>query len=216
MVTVEIRATKGCGVTWPIQVGPSQPILSRREPFKSAYAMPFFRDKNSPGKPSMSPHIPMPFAPRNHPAVVLQSFTSDHKAAVLDAAGEERLRRKADRMRNRIEEVGVNQALYEEILTALGYKHNKRAFRTLAGHIPYHLLRDHVEGKVLHAYAILCGVSGLLPMTQQSKWSAQAQRFIRQVWDIWWREQETWGWQRMHNPTGPCAISGPPTIPCAG
>ena len=51
---------------------------------------------------------------------VLSGWPREQKQAVLDAAGEERLRRKAERLSGRIDESSVDQVLYEEVLAALG------------------------------------------------------------------------------------------------
>lgn len=128
---------------------------------------------------------------------VLREWNPDEKALLLDAAGEERLRRKADRLGAAIEERGQDQTLYEEVLAALGYKHNKAAFRKLAELVPHDELRAAAKGDVMVAFAILAGVSGLLPERMEPRWEPAARTFLRRVWDLWWREQAAWSERRL-------------------
>ncbi|MBU1908848.1 MAG: DUF2851 family protein, partial [Verrucomicrobia bacterium] len=114
-----------------------------------------------------------PYAARATPSpcsLVLRTWDADAKTRMLAAAGEERLRRKAERMAAALREKGREQALYEEVLCALGYKHNKRAFRSLAERVPVSVLRDTAGPDLLSAYAVLIGVAGLLPSQAPSRW----------------------------------------------
>ena len=78
-------------------------------------------------------------------------------------------------------------------MSGLGFKHNRQAFRLLATRLSLESLRRDTEGQgALTAYAILCGVSGLLPAKTGSQWDGEARCFIRSVWDIWWKHKATW------------------------
>jgi hypothetical protein len=124
---------------------------------------------------------------------VLRHWTGDGKGALLDAAGEERLRTKAARMADRIDAVGEQQALYEEIMSALGYKHNKQTFRRLATLVPVEKLRACAEEDALDAYAVLAGAAGLLPDQLSREWDEETTSFMRSLWRRWWRlRDESW------------------------
>jgi hypothetical protein len=125
-------------------------------------------------------------------STVLTHWTADAKSALLDAAGEERLRRKTERLAMRISEAGPGQALYEELLAALGFKHNKLPFRRLASVLPLDVLRNESGGNVLEAYALLAGVAGLLPRQVRRSWDRETRRFVRTVWDHWWKRKHAW------------------------
>ncbi len=112
--------------------------------------------------------------------------------ALLEAAGKERLRRKAAAFADIARERGTDQALYEEISTALGYKHNKTPFRRLARIVPRDALRHESAGDPHVAYAILAGVSGLLPKEPSPAWPPENRRFLRRVWDDWWPRASRW------------------------
>ena len=88
--------------------------------------------------------------------------------------------------------------LYEEVMAALGYKHNQIPFRHLARLLPVASLGVSRE----NAYARLLGAARLLPQPEAAT-DPESQRFIRMLWDLWWRESSaelpddvTW---RLHN-----------------
>ncbi|MDD4872592.1 MAG: DUF2851 family protein [Kiritimatiellae bacterium] len=139
-------------------------------------------------------------------AEILSSWDPNNKAMLLESAGEERLRTKAFRMENSINERGADQVLYEEVLAALGYKYNSIAFRQLANVIPLNLLRKESKGDILKGYALLAGVSGLLPVKVSQKWDVETRSFVRQLWDYWWKNQSKW--ETRHLQTDAWRLSG--------
>lgn len=123
---------------------------------------------------------------------VLRVWEAPAKEAVLDAAGHERLRRKAARLHARIAEVGADQVVYEELLVALGYKHNKMPFRRLADLVPLEPLRALADGEARVAYAVLLGVAGLLPASLFARWDEATRTHVRGLWDAWWKVRDRW------------------------
>ena len=130
-------------------------------------------------------------------AEILANWSPEQRGALLDGAGEERLRLKTERMAKLIGEKGKDQALYEELMGALGYKHNRLAFLTLARALPLERLRLEAAAAPLHAYALFLGVSGLLPQKSHPLWDSETRAFIRALWDIWWKHQSEWHDQIM-------------------
>ncbi len=123
---------------------------------------------------------------------ILREWSVEAKQELLDAAGQERLRRKAVRLAMRLHEVGPAQLLYEETLGVLGYKHNKQPFRSLAERVSLVELRDVCGADSTAAQAILLGVSGLLPSRVSSRWDERARRQVRRWWDAWFKHRERW------------------------
>ncbi len=124
-------------------------------------------------------------------AAVLALYSPDEREQLLQAAGEERLRQKAERMQQSMNELGADQVLYEEMMTALGFKHNKRAFRSLARLLPHTTLRERSEGDPAKGYALLLGMAGLLPDPSAIAWPAETQAWLRQLWQVWWRHEQS-------------------------
>lgn len=128
---------------------------------------------------------------------ILRLLGPDAQGAFLEAAGEERLRRKAAAMASRIDAVGEGQALYEAWMAALGYRKNTGAFRALARRVPLDRLRASAGGRVVEAYAILLGVAGLLPEEPGDSWDDEARHYLRALWDAWWKHQGGWSEERL-------------------
>ncbi|WP_372808884.1 DUF2851 family protein [Pontiella sp.] len=119
----------------------------------------------------------------------LLGMDPDRKTHLLEAAGEERLRLKAERLALAMQTKEPEQVLWEELLAALGYKNNKTPFRRLATLLPLARLKARANSPD-EAYALLLGLSGLLPKNPDPKWTPETKTFIRQVWDFWWKQPE--------------------------
>ena len=120
---------------------------------------------------------------------VFSRWPVEDRATLLVSAGQARMRLKADRFAMAIAEQGSDQVLYEMVLGAIGYQHNKRPFQSLASLLPVELLRRLSGGDVVRAYALLSGMSGLLPAGVAPSWDEETRQFIRALWDIWWKER---------------------------
>ncbi len=143
------------------------------------------------------PHAALPASPR--PCAALLRNDPDRALALLAAAGHYRLSLKAERLRARLAQAGDrHQVFYEEVMAALGYKHNQTPFRALARLLPAASLGISRET----AFARLLGAARLLPQPDLAP-DDEGRRFIRTLWDLWWREASetlpedvTW---RLHN-----------------
>jgi hypothetical protein len=109
------------------------------------------------------------------------------RGAVLDAAGEGRMRRRAELLQSAMLDRGPAQVIYEEVMAALGYRPNKAPFRRLARLLPLDRLREKSAGDPLRAYALLMGCASLLPDPSAKRaWDDETKTFIRRCWDTWW------------------------------
>lgn len=116
---------------------------------------------------------------------------------LLEQAARVRLENKGAQFRTRAKNAGWEQALWENLFRALGYKHNVWPMQHLAeqrtrlqaatinapeGPVPS-------PGALLALQARLLGMSGLLPdeLTRAQK---STDNYLRRVWDIWWRERD--------------------------
>ena len=113
-------------------------------------------------------------------------------ARLLDQAARVRLENKAAQFRARAKNAGWEQALWENLFRALGYKHNVWPMQ----HLAEQQARLHGESNaatsgdaLLALQARLLGMSGLLPdeLTRAQK---STDNYLRRVWDIWWRERD--------------------------
>ncbi len=125
-------------------------------------------------------------------AILLKAWPPEQRGLFLEAAGEERLRLKTGRMEQAITGGNAAQTLYEEVMGALGYKHNRIPFHLLARRLTLDRLRQESGNDATTAYALLAGVAGLLPSKTNPLWDEETRQFIRSLWDIWWKHQAAW------------------------
>lgn len=138
----------------------------------------------------------------------MKAMAPSVRKAVLDAAGEGRLRRRAELLRTAMLEHGTGQVVYEEAMAALGYRHNKAPFRQLARVLPLEQLRELGRGDVVRTYALLMGCAGLLPdpTTGKKKWDKDTTDFIRRCWNEWWPEADVFAARKI--PRGDWVMAG--------
>ncbi|HLP78928.1 MAG TPA: DUF2851 family protein, partial [Candidatus Paceibacterota bacterium] len=115
-----------------------------------------------------------------------KDLPDDKLLELLRAAGQVRFRGKAAQLQARARQVGWEQALWEGIFRALGYKHNSWPMLCLAEQ------RDRWQngrGTPAELQARLLGLSGLLP-DDLTRAQRAADGYLRGVWDQWWRERD--------------------------
>jgi len=134
------------------------------------------------------PYSTLPDNPRPC-ALKLKNWDPDKIGEMLEAAGAHRLQTKATRIAAKLKHTSDDDLLYRELLGALGYKQNTAICHKLADLIPYEIIS---EKSPLEGYALLLGVSGLLPTKPSPRWDTHTKTFIRKVWDAWWPQREKW------------------------
>lgn len=120
---------------------------------------------------------------------MLTGLDDEGRGRVLEAAGQERLRRKTLRIAGLIRAVGSAQAIYQALMRGLGYKLNADAAERLAGCLPLSRLRPLAGENGKLAYALLLGCAGLLPRDVDGE-GARVLLPVRRLWDLWWPHQE--------------------------
>ena len=116
----------------------------------------------------------------------LRELSESSLKELLNAAAKVRFQNKAAAILARAKNCGWEQALWENLFRALGYKHNVWPMQNLAE------AKSRWRGGANSAFEIqsrLLGVSGLLPheLTRSQK---SADTFLRHAWDGWWRDRD--------------------------
>ena len=119
----------------------------------------------------------------------LDSLPFSQVAEILRQASLSRLHAKAAHLEARARIAGWEQALWEGMFGALGFKHNSWPMRRIAELLPELTSDERKPESTILLQAKLFGVSGLLP-GQISRENSQGDRYLRQIWDLWWRERE--------------------------
>jgi hypothetical protein len=128
---------------------------------------------------------------------------SDHElTGVLDAAAQFRLQRKTARLKIVVENRGRDEALFQEIAAALGYKENKLPFTLLAQRLPLRLLHEQRKD----AEAMLFGVAGFLEGPDLAVYPRETHIYLRDLWERWWPHRA--GMQRLVLPSKVWRLSG--------
>lgn len=121
--------------------------------------------------------------------VGLQALSKEQRAQLFQEAARVRLQAKADQLHARGKQAGWEQALWEALFGALGYKNNVWPMRRLSELLPALTGSDGRPVATLPLQARFLGVSGLLP-TDVANLSSCARDYLRNVWSLWWRERE--------------------------
>ena len=133
----------------------------------------------------------------------LKDLPEERIRGVLDSAARFRLQKKAARIRNNIDNHGLDEALFKEIAAALGYKENKLPFTLLAQRLPLKLLRKNLEDA---AEPLLFGLAGFLQAPDLGVYKASTRKYVRDLWERWWPQRDKM--QRITLPAKVWRMSG--------
>ena len=128
------------------------------------------------------PPVPIPDAKLGRCAAPLRALPEERVREVVWGAAQFRMRRKAAALARMTELHGADEALYQALAEALGYKSNKLPFTLLAQRLPLRMLRAAKEDAV----ALLFGVAGFLDQRDLGEFDAPTRVYLRGLWERWW------------------------------
>jgi hypothetical protein len=149
---------------------------------------------------SFTANVPLARPGRCH--APLKDLADERVHSILNAAAQFRLQSKANRLRQIVENHGLDQALFEEIATALGYKQNKLPFTLLAQRLPLARLQE----QSADAEALVFGISGFLQAPDLSVYEPETKSYVRALWDRWWPHRDRF--QRLVLPAKTWRLGG--------
>ena len=116
----------------------------------------------------------------------LKQLSGKPLLGLLHDAARVRWESKAAHFRARAREAGWEQAFWEGMFRALGYKHNVWPMQNLAeGRATW----NSKSPSVVHWQGRLLGLANLLP-AEVPRNNTATTRYVREVWDCWWRERD--------------------------
>ncbi|HEX4667668.1 MAG TPA: DUF2851 family protein, partial [Chthoniobacterales bacterium] len=130
--------------------------------------------------PGFSSNLPLARPGRCH--APFRNLPEEKIGSILDAAAEFRLQRKSLRLQRLSELHGAEEALYQELAAALGYKENKLPFLLLAQRLPLAILRARPND----IEAILFGLASFLATPDLGAFDPGTREYLRTLWDTWW------------------------------
>ena len=116
----------------------------------------------------------------------LKDLPEERVRSVLDAAAQFRLQQKAARMRQKIDNRGRDEVLFQELAAALGYKENKLPFTLITQRLSLKSLREAASD----AESMLFGVAGFLQTADLDVYKKSTREYVRQLWDRWWPHRD--------------------------
>ncbi len=123
---------------------------------------------------------------RGQCCAVLRELDETRQGRILDSAARVRFQAKAEQFRARARHAGWEQAFWEGLFRALGYKHNVWPMQNLAESRPHWMCSP---APALLLQARLLGLSGLLP-GECPRAQGDSAAYLRRLWDCWWRERD--------------------------
>jgi hypothetical protein len=121
----------------------------------------------------------------------LRSLDATALQPLLNEAALVRFEHKAAAFAARAKASGWEQALWEGLFTALGYKHNVWPMRRVAELLPALRAANAKDRSVPNWQARLLGIAGLLPAEITRRHRSVDEQLVT-LWEIWWRERDAW------------------------
>jgi hypothetical protein len=135
---------------------------------------------------------PLPEARLGRCATPLALMDETRAESFIEAAAQYRLQRKGAKLTALIRIHGREQAVYQSLANALGYRANQRPFTVLAQRLP---LRELLRRNVLEREALIFGVSGFLESVRYEDTEPETRIYLRELWSEWWKVRDiylTW------------------------
>lgn len=108
--------------------------------------------------------------------------------SLLDSAAQYRLESKGRRLHLTSTIHGRDEALFQGIAEALGYRPNKLPMRVLAQRFP---IRELMKLEPLETEARLFGTAGFLSHDRFESAEGETRKYLRDLWDRWWKLRDS-------------------------
>lgn len=132
----------------------------------------------------------------------LRDFGAERAESLLLSAARHRLQRKSQRWLRLAAAHGADEALYQMLAMALGYRENQLPFQLIAQRLPLRLLRANSD----HAAAWMLGLGGFLHGREFGPEAKRTRRYLRSTWESWWPKRGEW--TRLILPRGAWRLGG--------
>ncbi|NNE92558.1 MAG: DUF2851 family protein, partial [Verrucomicrobiales bacterium] len=129
--------------------------------------------------------LQLPEAKTGRCATPLAGMEETRLVALLTAAAQFRLQEKAQRIRMIAEAHSRDQALFQSVAEALGFRHNKINMTILTQRLPIARLRNR---PAMEREALLFGAAGFIGHEQfDAAEDPNARGYLKELWDHWWK-----------------------------
>jgi hypothetical protein len=128
-------------------------------------------------------HLHPPIAHPGRCCAPLGRLSSRTIDSLIETAARLRMQKKAEQLHRTALAHGMDEALFQGLAVALGYKLNKIPFLVLSQRVRLQLLRDQASA----AESLLFGVAGFLEDRRINDAPTLEVTYWRQLWEHWWR-----------------------------
>ncbi|HEY5812276.1 MAG TPA: DUF2851 family protein, partial [Terrimicrobiaceae bacterium] len=124
----------------------------------------------------------LPLRKKSNPAAVEKAETLDESRSqrLIEAAASFRFRRKCEMFQRASRLRGQDEALFEAIAAAMGFKNNKIPFLLVAQRSSL------TRARAADGEALLFGLSGFLKVVDFDRADQEARAYLRNLWEGWW------------------------------
>ncbi len=120
-------------------------------------------------------------------ATPLREMEEARVMSMLEASAQFRLQKKSARLHQWVATQGRDQAVYQALAQALGYRNNQRPFIVLTQRLP---LKQMLKLDAAEREALLFGVSGFLDSVLFEDTQAESRNYLRGLWSNWWKKRD--------------------------
>ncbi len=135
-----------------------------------------------------TPVATLPLAKPGRCTAPLRAMGAARATALLHAAARYRLERKSARYQRLASAHGPDEALWQMLAIALGYRENSLVMQLLAQRLPLRLLRAKRE----EAEALLFGLAGFAHGREFGDDAGPTREYLRSLWEKWWPRRGEW------------------------
>ncbi len=120
-------------------------------------------------------------------ATPLRDMSTNNLETLITAAAQYRLQKKNRRLTAIADIHGPDEALYQAIAEALGYRYNKLPMRVLAQRLP---LKSLLNLKPIKREALLFGAAAYIDLDHfTDSQDPQTRRYLKELWHNWWNKR---------------------------
>ncbi|WP_208300264.1 DUF2851 family protein [Prosthecobacter fusiformis] len=117
----------------------------------------------------------------------LREMETERVQSLLESAAQHRLEKKSLRLHRCVAAHGREQAVYQALAQALGYRNNQQPFNILAQRLPVKRLQKLPPAE---RESLLFGVSGFLESVRYEDTLPETRAYLRELWESWWKQRD--------------------------
>lgn len=120
-------------------------------------------------------------------ATPLRDMEPSRVQSIIEAAAQHRLDLKSQRLHRSVVAHGREQAIFQALAQALGYRRNQQPFLVLTQRLP---LKRLLKLSTQQRESLLFGVSSFLESVRSEDVEPETRVYLRDLWSEWWKQRD--------------------------